>query len=46
MKYDLLFKKRTIVIAVAGGAFLFLAGFGYGYSAPLKEAMWRAMPSD
>ena len=29
--------RRALVFALAGGAVLFLAGFGYGYAAPCEE---------
>ncbi len=46
MQYVSTLRKRTVAVALAGGAILFLAGFSYGYAAPCVEFGARAMTAE
>jgi hypothetical protein len=44
MNYVSTLRKRTVAVALAGGAILFLVGFAHGYSAQRPEPGWRTAP--
>ena len=46
MNYISGLKKRTVAIAVAGGALLFLAGFAHGYNGEEPEPRWHSISSE
>lgn len=46
MHYISSLRKRTVAVAVAGGALLFLAGFAHGYNGQEPEARWHSVPAE
>ncbi len=46
MHYISTLRKRTVAVAVAGGALLFLAGFAHGYNGQEPEARWHNVQAE
>jgi hypothetical protein len=39
-------RKRTMAVAVAGGALLFMAGFAHGYNGQEPEPRWHTISAE
>jgi hypothetical protein len=46
MRYVTSLRKRTMAVAVASGALLFLAGFAHGYNGQEPEPRWHSISAE